>query len=29
MNVKNDEDIIAINKMTILLVSYTLLKSKR
>lgn len=29
MNVKNYEDIIAINKMTILLVSYTLLKSKR
>ncbi len=29
MNVKNDEDIIAINKMIIQLVSYTLLKNKR
>ena len=29
MNVKNNENIIAINKMTILLLSYTLLKSKR
>ena len=29
MNVKNNEDIIPINKMTILLLSYTLLKNKR
>jgi len=29
MNVKNNENIIAINKMTILLLSYTLLKNKR